>query len=170
MLVRIDIPEELVLVQWYAIFLLSVCQYVTLPHLSTLTGDGSQWRWKIGLRGTKEHYPCLLKFETTCERVHISSVLNFSRCKGPSIRPKRSVAPPLWLPGVFSLVCMPYLLASSGPAQKAGSLAIGLLQDAFFFVARHPKDTGAESWLRGLSVSGHTWPDVRENRRGAAST
>jgi len=31
----------------------------------------------------KQHYPCLLKFETTCQRILVSSVLNFSRCRGP---------------------------------------------------------------------------------------
>ena len=38
-LLRIGIPEELVLVQWYATFLLSVFLLVNLPHLSTLTED-----------------------------------------------------------------------------------------------------------------------------------
>lgn len=146
-------------------FLLSVYGHSVVPPTSTEEeAKGDRIAGEI-----REHHLHPLKFETAPGRILTSSVLNFSRCRGPSMHPpaQRGVWHHSWLPGVFSLAGLHAVPpSSSAPAQKAGRLAIGF-STTHFRVARHPRKQ-AQSCLRG--VSGHASPDVSENRRDAAST
>jgi hypothetical protein len=72
----------------------------------------------------------------------MSSVLNFIRCRGPSIRPKEMRVAPLLVARAVLAGLHAVLSSSSAPAQKAGRLAIGLLKTHFPLEA--PKNTGAE--------------------------
>jgi hypothetical protein len=60
-LLRIGIPEELVLVQWYATFLLSVFLLVNLPHLSTLTEDEANGDGRSDCGGNQRALPMSLE-------------------------------------------------------------------------------------------------------------